>query len=55
MTAFLLKRLLIGHFSARYPDLHILLDEARTVFPNTLLATEGKQISVMAHVLPAAV
>ncbi len=49
------KRLLIGHFSARYPDLHPLLEEARAVFPNTQLATEGKQIGVMAHVLPAAV
>ena len=49
------KRLLIGHFSARYPDLHPLLDEARAIFPNTQLATEGKQIGVMAHVLPAAV
>ena len=49
------KRLLIGHFSARYPDLHPLLDEARAEFSNTQLATEGKQISVMAHVLPAPV
>jgi ribonuclease Z len=49
------KRLLIGHFSARYPDLRPLLDEARAVFPNTQLATEGKQVSVVAHVLPAEV
>lgn len=49
------KRLLIGHFSARYPDLYPLLDEARAEFPNTQLATEGKQVSVMAHVLPAQV
>lgn len=47
------RRLLIGHFSARYPDLQPLLDEARAVFPNTQLATEGKQISVLSHVLPA--
>ncbi len=49
------KRLLIGHFSARYHDLRPLLDEARAVFPNTQLATEGKQVSVVAHVLPAEV
>ncbi len=36
------KQLLIGHFSARYDDLQPLLDEARSVFPNTLLAEEGK-------------
>ncbi len=33
-------RLLIGHFSARYQDLSVLLEEARSVFPNTDLATE---------------
>lgn len=36
------KRLLIGHFSARYTDERILLDEARKVFPKTELANEGK-------------
>lgn len=33
-------RLLIGHFSARYPDLSVLLEEARSVFPNTDIAKE---------------
>ena len=36
------KRLLIGHFSARYKTLNELLDEARSIFPATDLAIEGK-------------
>ncbi len=36
------KRLLIGHFSARYKTLNELLDEARSVFPATELAIEGR-------------
>lgn len=35
------KKLLIGHFSSRYKALNELLEEARTVFENTELATEG--------------
>jgi len=35
------KRLLIGHFSARYKELDSLLNEAKTEFPNTDLALEG--------------
>jgi len=40
------KRLLIGHFSARYKTLNELLDEARSVFPDTELAVEGKTFSI---------
>lgn len=36
------KKLLIGHFSARYKTLNELLDEAKTIFPSTELAIEGK-------------
>jgi ribonuclease Z len=36
------EKLLIGHFSARYKTLIELLDEARSVFPATELAVEGK-------------
>ncbi|RKD13862.1 ribonuclease Z [Pelobium manganitolerans] len=36
------KKLLIGHFSARYRDLSPLLLEAREIFPNTFLAQEGE-------------
>ena len=35
------KKLIIGHYSARYNDLQPLLDEARTVFPETDLAVDG--------------
>jgi len=38
--------LIIGHFSARYKELEKLLDEARSVFPNTTLAQEGKIFKV---------
>ncbi len=40
------KKLLIGHFSARYKSLTPLLSEARTVFSNTELAIEGQQFQV---------
>ena len=36
------KKLLIGHFSARYKTLNELLDEARSIFPETELAIEGR-------------
>jgi len=35
------RKLLIGHFSSRYKDLSPLLSEAREVFPDTEIATEG--------------
>lgn len=38
------KRLLIGHFSARYNDEYPLLEEACNVFPKTELAREGMTI-----------
>ena len=34
------KKLILGHFSARYDDEKILLEEARSVFPNTFLTNE---------------
>jgi len=36
------KKLLLGHYSARYKDLMPLLQEARSVFPATELSLEGK-------------
>ncbi len=36
------KRLLLGHFSARYRETASLVEEARTVFPNTEAAEELK-------------
>jgi len=40
------KKLLIGHFSARYKTLNELLDETRSVFPETELAVEGKMFVI---------
>jgi len=40
------KRLLIGHFSARYRDLQPLLDESKSIFANTELAIEGMTFEV---------
>jgi len=40
------KRLLIGHFSARYEDEGILLKEASAIFPDTLLAKETLCVSL---------
>lgn len=40
------KKLLIGHFSARYKSLTELLDEARSIFPETELAIEGRTFIV---------
>ena len=36
------RKLLIGHFSARYRELSTLHKEATTIFPNTYLAQEGE-------------
>ena len=40
------KKLVIGHFSARYEDESILLKEAQSVYPNTLLAKENMTITL---------
>lgn len=40
------KKLLIGHLSARYTDESVILDEAKSVFPNTILANEGMCIKI---------
>ena len=39
-------QLVIGHFSARYEEESILLEEAKSVFPNTLLARENLNITI---------
>lgn len=39
-------KLLLGHFSARYRELEPLLTEARTVFTETYLATEGQTFTL---------
>jgi ribonuclease Z len=40
------SRLLLGHFSARYRDLNPILEEARAVFANTVLALEGEEFII---------
>jgi ribonuclease Z len=40
------KKLLLGHYSARYRSEQVFQDEAREVFENTILANEGLTISV---------
>jgi len=40
------RRLLITHFSTRYPDLAPLVEEARAVFPDTSLAQELLEIEI---------
>ena len=39
-------KLVLGHYSARYEAEDILLAEAKTIFPNTILAEEGLEIDV---------
>jgi ribonuclease Z len=40
------KKLVIGHFSARYKDIEPFLLEAKTVFENTILAKDGLEIVI---------
>lgn len=39
-------KLIVGHFSSRYTELNILLEEAQSVFLNTELCEEGKVFSI---------
>lgn len=39
-------RLLLGHYSARYDSEDILLEEAKEIFPNSILCQEGLTIDV---------
>lgn len=40
------RKLLIGHFSSRYKDEQLLVDEARTIFPNTEAVIEGNSYDI---------
>ncbi len=40
------KKLIIGHFSARYNNVNVFENEARTVFRNTEAAVEGKTYTI---------
>lgn len=39
-------KLLLGHFSARYDNESAILSEAKAIFPNSFLASEGKVFKV---------
>jgi ribonuclease Z len=43
------NRLIIGHFSNRYADLNLLLNESKEVFKNTQIADQGKVFDVGNH------
>jgi len=43
------KKLLLTHFSARYPDVTILENEARTVFPDSEIAEEFRIYPMTSH------
>jgi ribonuclease Z len=40
------KKLLIGHFSTRYKNINLLVDEARSVFPETYAVEDGEDYPV---------
>jgi ribonuclease Z len=40
------QQLILGHYSSRYKDLSPFLEEARSIFPNTILSIEGEDIEV---------
>ena len=40
------KKMILGHFSARYPNLNPILEEAKQTFENTALAIEGTTFEV---------
>ena len=40
------KRLIIGHFSSRYKSHETLVEECRTIFPNSDIAEEGMTFNI---------
>lgn len=40
------KQLILGHYSARYDNERLMLEQAKTIFPNTNLAAEGMVFNV---------
>jgi ribonuclease Z len=39
-------KLIIGHFSTRYKDINLLVNEAREVFPNTYATNDGEKFDI---------
>ncbi len=40
------QKLILGHYSTRYPDIELFRIEASTIFPDIILADDGKEIIV---------
>lgn len=40
------SKLILGHFSTRYPSIELFKEEAQTVFPNSELADDGKSFEL---------
>ena len=40
------KRLVLSHISARYPDASLLLEQARKIFPNSILAEDFMELEL---------
>lgn len=40
------KKLLTGHYSSRYKDDNVILEEAKKIFPNTVLGNEGLKLKL---------
>lgn len=40
------KKLLLGHYSSRYVHLQPMLEEAKSIFPNSILSEEGQTYSI---------
>lgn len=40
------KRLVLGHFSSRYKDESLFLNEAKSIFPDSELAQEGREFEI---------
>ena len=40
------KQLLLGHYSSKYDNEQLLLDEAKSVFENSVLSNEGMTVEV---------
>jgi ribonuclease Z len=40
------KNLILGHYSTRYGNIELFKQEAQTIFPNVILADDGKEINM---------
>ena len=40
------KRLLVGHYSSRFPSVDFYLDQIRSIFPDSDLAHDGDKVEI---------